>query len=82
MARRAERQPHVLSCNCVTPVPSINYRGWTKGGVHGKDQDVHAVSASMAVAGKVGKALHKECVGIYNVGIMSVETCSESVDGC
>ena len=23
----------------------------------------------MTVAGKVGKALHKECVGIYNVGI-------------
>ena len=46
------------------------------------DRDVHAVSASMTVAGKVGKALRKECVGIYNVGIMSVETSSESVHGC
>ena len=36
----------------------------------------------MAVAGKVGKALRKERVGIYNVGIMSVEASSESVDGC
>ena len=45
------------------------------------------ISASMAVtlysvAGKVGSAMHKERVGIYNVGIMSVETSSESVDGC
>ena len=39
------------------------------------------VSVSMAVAGKVGRALHKERVGIYNVGIMSVERSSESVDG-
>ena len=36
----------------------------------------------MAVAGKVGRVLCKERVGIYNVGIMSVETSSESVDGC
>ena len=70
----------MLSCNCVTP--SINYGGWTKGGVHGKDRDVHTVSVSMSVAGKVGRALRKERVGIYNVGIMSVETGSESVDGC
>ena len=36
----------------------------------------------MAVAGKVGRALRKERVGIYNIGIMSVETSSESIDGC
>ena len=71
-----------LLCNHVTP--SINYGGWTKGRVNGKDRDVHAVSASMAAAGKVmvGRALRKKCVGTYNVGIMSVETSSESVDSC
>ena len=53
-----------------------------KGGVHGKDWDVHAVSTSMTVAGKVGKALRKEHVGIYKVGIMSVKRSSESIDGC
>ena len=43
-----------------------------------------SVLACMAVAGtcKVGRDLHKERVGIYNVGIMSVEISSESVDGC
>ena len=46
------------------------------------DRDVHAVSASMAVAGKVGMALREEHFGIYNVGIMSVKTISEGVDGC
>ena len=45
------------------PTPSINYGGWTKGGVHGKDRDVPAVSASMDVAGEVGRALCKDCVG-------------------
>ena len=68
----------MLSCNRITPL--INYGGWIKCRVHGKD--VHAVSASIAVAGKVGRTLRKECVGIYNVGIMSVKTSSESVDGC
>ena len=43
---------------------------------------MHAVSTSMAVAGKVGRVLRKERVGIYNVSIMLVETSSENVDSC
>ena len=36
MARRAKRQSHVLSFNHIAP--SINYGGWTKSRVHGKNQ--------------------------------------------
>ena len=53
-----------LSYNRVTPL--INYGGWTKDGVHGKDWDVHAVSTSMTVAGEVGRALRKEHVGLQH----------------
>ena len=35
-----------MSCNHVTPSITINYGGWTKGVVHGKDRGVHTVSAS------------------------------------
>ena len=71
-----------IACVLTASHPQSITEGGPRAEFMVKIWNVHAVSASMTVAVKVGRALCKEHVGIYNVGIMLVEKSSESFDGC